>query len=95
MTDFRFIDALPPAPSDRRGDRLIADFADALRANPGRWAEYPYPSKTDSAARTTAARIRHNRGPKPLRRRVVPPAGRFNACTRKGIVYVRFERPIL
>jgi hypothetical protein len=86
---FRFVDDLPPVPSDRRGDPLLVEFADALRYYPGRWAEYPYPSLSNVGARSLARRINTGRGAEPFRH---GDRYKFDACTRGGVVYVRYER---
>jgi hypothetical protein len=43
--DIEFLDELPPSLSGRKRDPVLVEFADALRANPGKWAPYPKPIK--------------------------------------------------
>lgn len=89
FVEFRFVDELPAVPSDRRGDPLLSEFADALRARPGEWAEYPYESRSNVGARSLAQRIKTGRGAEPFRH---GDRYKFDACTRGGVVYVRYER---
>lgn len=67
---------------------LTAEFADVLRANPGRWAKWPVPMAPRSA-RTRAAGINHQRQdcPKAVR------GGGFEARTQAGVLYVRYIGP--
>lgn len=83
MSEFKFVE-LEHRGQRGRPDPLLEEFAEALRSNTGRWAEWPRPISRGSIA-TTAARIRNASlgAPKPLG------DGTFDACTRKGIVYVR------
>lgn len=85
MTEFEFVDHLPPtnAPWDTHSRRVVERFAEELRANPGRWAVYPRTTVTGTAARALVSRI--NRG------RVAAFAKGFAAVHRGGVVYVRFE----
>ena len=79
MSEFTFVDELPPA-RPRPAD-LFRQFADVLRANPGRWAEWPTKIKSMSAG-STASRI--NLGLNPTL-----PATEFEAVAREYVVYVR------
>ena len=86
MTAFKFISEDPRPRSYSRDAGLIHQFAEALRANPGVWAEFPVPSRTGPGARMLASRI--HRGlvgaPEVLR------DSRFEATCRLGVVYVRY-----
>ncbi|MCG7592437.1 hypothetical protein [Mycobacterium sp. PSTR-4-N] len=81
--DVEFVDELPGRSPTPSAD--IAAFADALRAQPGRWARYPW--SDDIAERTRKSRAYDiNRGqataPAALRRG-------FQAAYRNGTLWVR------
>ena len=80
---FEFVDDLPP--TRREKSALVAEFADALRANPSRWAKYPL-AISEGATRSYAAFINtgNSRGPKDLI------SGEFEAKTTRGTLFVRF-----
>jgi hypothetical protein len=85
MTEFKFIDDIPrTGRGTRQADPLIVEFAEALRANPGRWAEYPYTFPV-SGANSFAYRVNKlDTAPKPLRE------PEFQAVVRGGLVYIRY-----
>lgn len=79
----------PPKPNGGpRANQQLLDFANELRANPGRWALYPTVPSSDSATSSNAANIR--RGTLAAFR----PPGAFEAVARTagGIrqIYVRY-----
>lgn len=81
MSDFNFVDELPPI---RRRDTVLDDFAKALRDNPERWAEYPKEIKRQ-AMYAQATLINRQDAKTPMRFR-----GGFEAVTRDGALYVRY-----
>lgn len=83
--DIEFMDELPPqvGPWDGLHRRRVQQFADELRRNPGRWAVYPWTPNME-AARAMASRI--SRG------KMAAFAENFQAVSRGGVVYVRYER---
>jgi hypothetical protein len=81
MTEFEFVDELPPVPFTRRA--VLDEFAAALRDRPGVWAKWPT-SLTPASARTTNAAIRRGKY-KHL------PAHEFEATVRAGVLYARFH----
>ncbi len=46
MSNVQFLDALPTSNRKVEQKPEIVEFMEALRANPGRWAEFPLPRKT-------------------------------------------------
>lgn len=74
-----FVDEVP-APVTRARERANREFADELRANPGRWAIYPWPTRYPHS---TKHRIRHGRAA------AFGPG--FEAEVRDGVVLVRFN----
>lgn len=80
---FEFVDDLPPTWKERSA--LVAEFADALRANPSRWAKFPL-ALSESTARGYATHInaRNSHGPKVLI------SGEFEAKATRGTLFVRF-----
>jgi hypothetical protein len=83
-----FVDHLPGREVGRRNQ--LIEFADALRANPGRWGKYPRTHRNPKSAYSAASAINHDKfqalsGPE------------FEATARKenGVVsvYVRFTPP--
>lgn len=82
---FEFVDELPPRRGRNATDPILVEFAEALRANPGRWAKYPVqPSRVSRASVSSA--ITRNTGtcPKPFR------GGGFQSRIVTGVVYVRY-----
>lgn len=88
MTAFKFVDYDPRSRSRCyiRDAALIREFADALRGNPGVWAEFPVPSKTNPGARMLASRINRGEVGAPM----VLRGCEFEATCRGGVVYVRY-----
>lgn len=84
MVNVEFMDELPPpvGPWDSLHRREVQEFAEALQRNPGRWAPYPWPQSSD-ASRSMASRI--SRG------KIAAFAENFQAISRNGVVYVRYE----
>lgn len=79
---FEFVDDLPPTGRERSA--LIAEFADALRANPSRWAKYPLAlSKISAQVYATHINNGNGRGPKDL-------ISGFEAKATRGALFVRF-----
>ena len=80
---FEFVDDLPPTWKERSA--LVAEFADALRANPSRWAKFPL-ALSESTTRSYATHInaRNGSGPKDLI------SGEFEAKSTGGTLFVRF-----
>ncbi len=79
---FTLIDELPASSYTDRVDILLRQFADALRANPGKWGEWPKPQARGSA-HSTGFQIRkgiHGSFP----------GGEFDATARQGKLYVRY-----
>lgn len=66
MSDFTFVDELPPKQSrkTRLPDALIVEFAEACKDNPGKWCVYPKPVSA-STRRTYAASINYARATVP------------------------------
>lgn len=83
MTEFHFVDALPPRKRD--GDPVLREFVDALRAQPGRWAKYPL-ERTPATAAAIGSNIRSGdrRAPKAFH------DGSFEAQISQKVLYVRF-----
>jgi hypothetical protein len=69
-----------------RPDALLVEFAEVLRANPGRWGKWPRPLKPSSAG-SYAARIN-----RPSKYPDAQPIFRdgFEARTRKSELFVRY-----
>ncbi len=82
MTEFKFIEGDPPS---IQGHSKLAAFAEALRANPGKWAEYPT-AVTPAVGRNYSAEINKasQKAPKSFQ------GGGFEATAPKGVLYVRF-----
>lgn len=81
-----FVDELPPQrPSPWQRRREIREFADVLRANPGRWAKYP----TVLAATSVSTRAHQ------IRKGALEafPHGGFDATVREGVLYVQAKEP--
>ncbi|MEV6070287.1 hypothetical protein AB0L82_27395 [Nocardia sp. NPDC052001] len=74
-----FVDEVPP-PVTRARERANREFAEELRANPGRWARYPWPTRYPHS---TKHRIRHGRA--------AAFGSGFEAEVRGGVVLVRFN----
>lgn len=83
MTEFNFIDG--DLPEGRRArDPLLTEFADALRANVGKWAEYPVARKVGTlGAISSNINRRDSRAPKVFH-------NGFEARLCGGVLYVRF-----
>ena len=82
MTEFVFVDGLPPEPTRGRNGKYT-EFADALRGRPGEWAIWPVKLKNDLTARTVTASVRRGT----LKNF---PAGQFEATQRGTTVYARY-----
>jgi hypothetical protein len=84
MSDIEFMDELPPRAGSWDGltRREVQHFAEQLRQHPGQWAAYPWCPSND-ASRALASRI--SRG------KIKSFADGFQAVSRKGTVYVRYE----
>jgi hypothetical protein len=84
VSGIEFLDELPgkAAPNSRLHRKQLFEFAEAVKKEPGRWAIYPFPS-TDLAARATASRISNGK--------IAAFKVGFEAVTRRGVVYVRYE----
>lgn len=84
MIEFELRDELPFP--DRRGhkqpDPLLARFADALRASPGKWGRWPN-KLTAASARSGTALVAKGRYRS-------FPVGEFDARTRDGVLWVRY-----
>jgi hypothetical protein len=82
---FRFVDDLPEQKPTNRGSLLLIEFVAALKANPGKWAEYPIVMKPATQA-TIASNIRRGdvRAPKPF------VGEQFEARVHEDVLYVRF-----
>lgn len=79
----KFIDELPESRNNvQKRKRELVEFADALRANPGRWAEYPGPI----AAASVYARCNQIRNGSLAS---FPTKGEFEAAVRERRLYVR------
>lgn len=80
---FEFLDEPPPRGGSRPTDPRVSALAEALRANPGKWARYPVPlSPGSSYSIATAINRRRSNAPTALR------DGGFQAVARKDDVYV-------
>lgn len=82
MTDFVFVEELPPSPPSGRNARYT-EFSDALRGRPGEWAIWPVQLKNTVVANTVAGNVRRGA----LKNF---PAGEFEAVQRGLTVYVRY-----
>lgn len=82
---FEFVDELPSRRGPGVTDPILVEFAEALRANPGRWAKYPVELSRGSRAAVSST-ITRNAGtcPKPFR------GGGFQSRIVTGVVYVRY-----
>lgn len=85
--EFRFFDSVPAKDHSTRRS-ILERFADALKANPGRWS--PWPTKiNETSARVYTNGVNTHRGG-------CPPALRdpgFEAAHRAGVAYVRYVEP--
>jgi len=82
---FKFVERLPKLKSSgRHSDPVYSEFAEALRNNPGQWAQWPKP-----IAKTTAGALVSR-----INQCADAPAslstGEFEAASRVGVLYVRF-----
>lgn len=84
MSEIEFVDQLPgqAAMQSRIHRKRMAEFAEAVKKQPGRWAIYPWPT-TEGSARATASRI--SRG------KVAAFGVGFEAVSSYGTVYVRWQ----
>jgi hypothetical protein len=79
MNGIEFVD-LPEDPSSSIGKgRILRDFADELRKNPGKWAKYPFSVKAQSAM---VYRLRNGESQ-------AFPRGEFEARVHNGDLFVR------
>ena len=87
-TNFEFVDELPEGGGGGSRGRtpILRRFAEALRANPRKWAKYPFEFSSPGAAFSTASRI--NTGKNGCARSLIDPE--FQAQARGCVVYVRF-----
>lgn len=85
MSALEFVDQ-PPGRRLSPKRALVQAFADELRANPGKWAAYPW-SKDMPAwqARSRASDINHNHKTAPVALRQG-----FEATYREGCIWVRY-----
>lgn len=81
MTEFLFLEELPPKASRSACSDLIYEFAAALRARPGVWGRWPQEISATAGGNITT-KIR-NGTLKPFEE------GRFEAVSRNGAFYVR------
>ena len=84
MSDIEFVNDLPENGrvfNSRLHRQMMADFAAAAKANPGRWAVWPYPS-TYAAARAVASRISLGK--------IAAFGDGYDAVCNQGTVYVRY-----
>jgi hypothetical protein len=90
MTTIEFVDT-PPGVARASHIPMLEEFANALRANPGRWAKYPL-SLTATQASSLSCRI--NAGRKPGTPIIFMPDGKgsFQSIARRGRVYARFVK---
>lgn len=86
MTAFEFVDELPQDgyKQGARPNPVLVKFADALRANPGKWAKWPLEAKTKSALNSIVWQI--NKG----HRRLWSDLD-FEARQIDGVLYVRHK----
>lgn len=83
-----FLDELPVTArkgGGRKTDKVLVEFADLLKSNPGKWAKYPKDLSKKSAG--TAASTINNRKAASFR------DGKYEAATRDGVVYVKYVGP--
>jgi hypothetical protein len=86
MSAFEFTDTLPPGiRPGRKPCPVLADFAQGLRARPGKWARWPFPLAPTSA-HCLNSRIRRGLY-------VSFAADEFEARTRSRVAYVRYSGP--
>ncbi len=86
MNDFKFVDDLPHTYIGKAPDELLQQFADALKAKPGRWCEWPKTSKPTTLA-NLVTRINHLKSACPIAFKT----GGFEARYRNGMLYVRYK----
>lgn len=89
---FKFIDSLPGSERGKatRPNAVLAEFAEALKANPGMWAAYPRPLTQNSRYRM-AYEINRGRGPASFVANSEGSAG-FEAANRGEHLYVRYVK---
>lgn len=88
MTALAFLKELPAAARLRTTatSHEVQEFADALRANPGRWAAYPWSGElTPKSRRSRACDINAGRVTAPRAMRCG-----FEAAVRDGVLYIRY-----
>ena len=81
MTDYQLLDTLPGQRYRNQKDGKYKDFADAVRANPGKWGLLPYDGV--AKAHSVAGSIRRG-----VYRDF--PRGEFQIASRNNEIYVRF-----
>ena len=84
MTHFNFVEPSVVV-NKRRPDPILLEFAEALRARPGEWAEWPVKITSYSYARAICSRITNGGKLAPVLFREG-----FEGCCVKGVPYVRY-----
>lgn len=90
-----FVETLPPRAAGGEQyipDPVLADFAQALRDNPGRWAKYPAADLNATQASSMGTRISMQRRPGTPRVFMPDRAGTFEGTVRSGQLYVRYVK---
>lgn len=82
MTEYEFVETLPPLAAHRNANPAIGEFAAALRTRPGVWARWPYPIQPPTVGSYTT---KINTGQMPAFR-----DRQFQAVSRAGVLYVRY-----
>jgi len=92
VTEFTFVDELPEPTRGKPTDPILFDFADALQANPGKWAIYPNQDAMPSNSKAALAsrirctgRIAHRSPPPPPFR-----GAKYEARVHEKTLYVRY-----
>lgn len=84
MSNFKFVDELPQREGYKRGPGpKYIDFANALRANPGKWAEFPVQPDDPRLRASRAGAIRTGRY-------AGLPKDEFETVCRNKVIYVRY-----
>ena len=80
MSNIKFLEELP------RPNRMskFSKYFEALRDNPGMWAEYPTKFKNPNSARSARTTIKN------AEMREVKYPGEFDSAVRNGVLYVRY-----
>lgn len=81
---FEFVDELPSRRGPGATDPILVEFAEALRANPGRWAKYPVELAPTSRSTVSSSITTNANCPKPFR------GGGFQSRIVTGVMYVRY-----